>query len=134
MKPLPVIPWTRNQRQALIVVLGVCLAGFTARYLFNRQTVDDPQPDRGALADELADRLDPNVADWQELAAIPGLGEKRAQAIVAYREKWQTAHPGDRAFRGPQDLRQVKGIGPATVDNLVPNLSFPPSPAGREVR
>ena len=117
--------WTASQRRALIVLLSILLVFLTGRYACNRAFVDDPQPEVPARADELADKLDPNTADWRELAAIPNLGEKRAQAIVAFREKWQAQYPRDPAFRGPEDLRQIKGIGVATAANLKPYLIFP---------
>jgi DNA uptake protein ComE-like DNA-binding protein len=93
---------------------------------------DDPQPEVGARASELASRLDPNAADWRELAAIPQLGEKKAKAIVAFREDWLKKHPNDPPFRGPQDLRLIKGIGPATVSNMMPYLIFPSRPTTRQ--
>ncbi|MDB5289909.1 MAG: hypothetical protein JWL69_1150 [Phycisphaerales bacterium] len=117
--------WTAPQRRALIVLLSILLVFLTGRYACNRAFIDDPQPDVPARADDLADKLDPNTADWRELAAIPNLGEKKAQAIVAFREKWHAQHPHDPAFRGPEDLRQIKGIGVATAANLTPYLIFP---------
>ena len=51
-----------------------------------------------------------NTASADELAAaIKGVGPKIAQAIVRYR-----AQHGP--FRSVDDLMQVKGIGPATID------------------
>nr|WP_261824226.1 ComEA family DNA-binding protein [Vibrio neonatus] len=51
-----------------------------------------------------------NTASSHELATLlVGVGEKKAQQIVAYRE----VH-GE--FKHADDLQQVKGIGPATVD------------------
>jgi hypothetical protein len=118
-------PWTDGQRRALMILLTVFLFVCAGRLACNRAFIDDPQPDVPARAAELADRLDPNVARWQELAAIPMIGEKKGKAIVAYREKWVREHPDIRAFVGPQDLRNVKGIGPATVSNMMPFLMFP---------
>ncbi|GAD88539.1 MULTISPECIES: ComEA family DNA-binding protein [Vibrio] len=51
-----------------------------------------------------------NTASSHELATLLlGVGEKKAQQIVAYRE----VH-GE--FKHADDLQQVKGIGQATVD------------------
>jgi competence protein ComEA len=59
--------------------------------------------------------VDPNQADAAALAAVPGLGDRVAAAIVA-----------DRAERGPfravQDLRRVPGIGARTVVDVAPYL------------
>lgn len=55
-----------------------------------------------------------NEASAEELAALlSGVGLKKAQAIVAYRQQ-------NGAFGSPSDLAQVKGIGEATVEK---NLS-----------
>ncbi len=86
----------------------------------------NPQPEAGPRAADLADRVDPNTAEWESLAALPTLGEKRAKAIVAYREKYKPRQPGDVPFHVPEDLIVVRGIGFAMVNNLSPYLCFPP--------
>ncbi len=123
--PADEFPWTLPQRRALLGLLTVFTVILGGRYACNPAFIDDPPPARSPRADDLADRLDPNADDWQHLAAIPGLGEKKARAIVAFREAWLQNHPNDPPFRGPQDLRLVKGIGPATVANVTPYLVFP---------
>ncbi len=120
-------PWTPGHRRALVGLLTILVIVLGIRYAFNSAFISDPQPEIPARAAELADKLDPNNCTWQELAAIPYLGEKKAQAIVVYRDRWKREHPGDLAFRGPQDLRNVKGVGPATVSNMSPYLMFPNS-------
>jgi competence ComEA-like helix-hairpin-helix protein len=55
--------------------------------------------------------LNVNTATAEQLAALPGLGEKTAAAVVAYR----AAHG---KFKRVADLDQVEGIGPATIAKL----------------
>lgn len=117
--------WTLAQRRGLLVLLTVLLSFLAFRTLRNRTYVSDPQPSEGPRAAELQSRIDPNSADWQTLAAIPGLGEKRARTIIAYREGLHAANSGRVAFHGPTDLLRVRGIGIATVENLRPYLIFP---------
>jgi DNA uptake protein ComE-like DNA-binding protein len=108
------------------VVLLVGLFVFLAvRYALNPVYVSDPQPAVPARFAELADRIDPNVADWQTLAALPALGEVRARQIVAFREAYAAQHPGRPAFRRADDLQLVRGIGPAISDTLRPYWIFP---------
>jgi competence protein ComEA len=76
----------------------------------------------------LYNRIDPNTASWERLAVLPGIGEKRAKTIIAYRNQVQATHPDRPAFGSAEDLAQVKGIGPATVENLRPYLMFPALP------
>jgi competence ComEA-like helix-hairpin-helix protein len=73
----------------------------------------------------LVDRLDPNTADWQTLAALPGMGEKHARDIVAYRERFTADHPGKLAFTTAEDMLRIRGIGVATLKTLEPHLVFP---------
>ena len=51
------------------------------------------------------DRIDLNRASTVELMRLPGVGQKKAQAIVALRAR--------RPFRKPEDVVGVKGLGPA---------------------
>jgi predicted flap endonuclease-1-like 5' DNA nuclease len=104
----------------LTIYLGIRLA-------LNRTFIDDPQPDIPARMNDLADRMDPNTATWQELAAIPGLGEKKAHSIVEFRDNWNQKHPNVPAFAKPEDLHAIKGIGPAMISNMKPYLIFPGS-------
>jgi competence protein ComEA len=70
-----------------------------------------------------ADRIDLNRAGVTELTRLPGVGQKKAQAIVAARTK--------RAFTKPEDVVGVKGLGPAwfakVKGHLVVGLPAPSS-------
>jgi len=50
-----------------------------------------------------------NTADKAALMSIKGVGEKRAEAIIAWREQ-------HGPFKSVDDLASVSGIGPAIVD------------------
>jgi competence protein ComEA len=51
------------------------------------------------------ERVDLNTASSAELMRLPGVGRKRAEAIVAQRDK--------RPFRKPEEVTRVKGLGQA---------------------
>lgn len=55
--------------------------------------------------------IDLNAADLYDLQRLPGIGEKRAQAIAAYREE-------HGPFQSVEDLARVSGIGPGILDGL----------------
>jgi competence ComEA-like helix-hairpin-helix protein len=97
----------------------------------HRDFVPDPQPLEGARARELADRFDPNTATQAELAAIPGVGEKLAGAIVAYRVAYAKLHRGQLAFVERTDLLAVTGIGVAKMEGMEAYLVFPAKVATR---
>ena len=75
-------------------------------------------------------QVDPNTANWQTLACVPGIGETRARAIINYREQW-VRRRGCPAFTQPDDLiydkkagRGIKGFGKKIVEQLEPHLVF----------
>ncbi len=64
--------------------------------------------------------VDINRASARALTAIPGIGDRRAADIVASRD-------ADGPYRSVDDLARVKGIGPATVEDLRPFLVAGPA-------
>ena len=55
----------------------------------------------------------------KELEALPGVGPKTGEAIVAFRE-------ANGPFRVPEDLLRVKGIGPKKLEQMRPFLRLSP--------
>jgi len=117
--------WTARQRAALTIITAGLLVFLTVRYVRNRAYVPDPQDDEGSRAGQILGRVDPNTADWPTLAALPAIGKFVAERIVAERGAFLAAHPGGVAYAKIEDLLRVKGIGPATLQNLEPYLVFP---------
>ena len=64
-----------------------------------------------------------NVASALELQRLPGIGAKRAEAILELRHRLGR-------FRRTSDLLRVKGIGRRTLERLSPQLVLdaPPGP------
>ena len=60
-----------------------------------------------------------NLADVESLAALPGIGLKKAGAIVDYRRK-------NGAFQSLDELLNVSGVGPHTLEQISPYLSVKP--------
>ncbi|SET67514.1 helix-hairpin-helix domain-containing protein [Paenibacillus sp. NFR01] len=58
-----------------------------------------------------------NTAGVKELMDLPGIGEKKAQAIIDYRNQ-------QGVFRSISDLGKVKGIGPKMLEKLKPLVGF----------
>jgi len=56
-------------------------------------------------------KIDINTATKEELTALPGIGEKIAEAIIA-----------GRPFAGSFDLLRVNGVTPATLKQIYPHI------------
>ena len=67
-------------------------------------------------------RIDLNRATQAELELLPGIGPSLAQRILDYR-----AEHG--AFKRIEDLDEVKGIGPKTLEKLRPLVRVDPIPS-----
>ena len=119
--------WTAPQRRVLVALLGLTCPALALRYACNSAYIPDPPPARGPRYDEVADKLDPNTADAASLAALPSIGEKRAQDIVEHRERRRAAEPGKPPVSRPEDLLLIRGFGRASVETLRPYLLFPPA-------
>lgn len=87
------------------------------------QTVSPPE--RPAAPGILeGERLDLNTASQADLTRLPGIGEKKAAAILAWREE-------NGPFRVVEDLVSVDGIGEKILADIRPYVTVGP-PAAEE--
>jgi competence protein ComEA len=82
-----------------------------------------PKPPSGLTSDG---RVILNLASLEDLRKLPGVGPKRAEAILALRQKLGK-------FKHLTDLLRIRGIGPKRLKQLQPRLLLdapaePPSP------
>jgi competence ComEA-like helix-hairpin-helix protein len=76
----------------------------------------EPAPGGSAPAGTTPDgKVILNLASAEELTKLPGVGMKRATAIVALRTKL-------KRFKHATDLLRVKGIGPRGLQRMLPHL------------
>ena len=78
-----------------------------------QQEIVQTQEDGEEWPDSLlpGETIDVNTADEYELQRLPGIGEKRARDIVAYREE-------HGPFETVEELDEVSGIGPGILEGL----------------
>lgn len=95
----------RNTIAAL--ALGALLAGALGAPIASAAPDARPAPAPAAV--------NVNTATAEELTALPGIGEKRAQAILEIRKE-------KGGFKSVDELTEVKGIGPANLEKLRPYL------------
>ncbi len=58
-----------------------------------------------------------NTASQEELCTLPGIGEVKSSAIIAYRDQ-------NGPFTSIEDIIRVKGIGPKTLEKIRHRLSI----------
>lgn len=75
--------------------------------------------DGGAPARTADGRVVLNAATARELRELPGIGEKRAEQILALRDRLGR-------FRRVEELLQVRGLGPRTLARLKPLVVVDP--------
>lgn len=76
-----------------------------------------PTPNTGKVSSRPPPVVDVNRATAAELEKLPRVGPALARRIVAWRET-------HGRFQSIEDLRHVRGIGPATAALLAPSVTF----------
>lgn len=102
--------------RVLVVSAALLLAATAAVYLAvrsrrGRQVVEISRMDLPPL------RINVNQAEWWEIAWLPTIGEAKAKALVAYRER-------HGPFRIIGELCRVPGISPAMVERIAPLITL----------
>jgi len=109
--PAPQVVWPRSAQIALAVLLTLATGLLTWHVWTMQRWASRPtELDNSA---NLLTKLDLNRADHVQLLQLPGVGENLARRIETYRME----HHG---FRDVDELRNVSGIGPATLERLRP--------------
>jgi competence ComEA-like helix-hairpin-helix protein len=109
--------WPRSAQLAVAFLLGVIVTLLTVQVWGYLPWASRPTNlDRRS---ELTYRIDVNRADRAELLQLPGVGDALAGRIEEYRRQ-------HGRFQGVEQLRQVKGVGPARLANLRPFIEIGP--------
>ncbi len=74
------------------------------------------EPAGVASADQASALIDINSASAAELDELAGIGQAIAERIIEYRS-------ANGPFKAPEDLRNVKGIGPALFDKIADQIT-----------
>ncbi|QQP27858.1 helix-hairpin-helix domain-containing protein [Lactobacillus ultunensis] len=84
----------------------------------NSQTENNNPGGKNAASSSHGDgeKINLNTANVSDLQKLTGIGEKKAEQIIAYREQ-------NGSFKKPEDLMQVSGIGEKTFASLKDQLA-----------
>jgi len=105
-------PWPHSAQAATALLLALAL-GLLGWHVWNGQRWGSRPSELDLNAS--AGRVDLNHADRAQLLQLPGVGEHAAERIEEYR----LSHKG---FHNVEELRQVHGVGPATLERLRPYI------------
>ena len=103
----------------ILNTLIIAALAFTFNYAEARENIElNNQVAVTDSSDKQERGLAINTASAEEIAdVLPGVGEKKAQAIVAYREK-------NGAFQSAEELEAIKGIGPKLRAKISEKINF----------
>ncbi|MFB3892623.1 MAG: ComEA family DNA-binding protein [Phycisphaerae bacterium] len=117
------ITWRRGNLLALIVLCAASAGGLAWAGLSGRTALPENVPVNRANVAAARERIDPNTAATASLRRLHGIGPSHAQAIIDYRTSFTAAHSRP-AFLRPEDLDNVRGLGPATIQRFQEQLTF----------
>jgi competence ComEA-like helix-hairpin-helix protein len=102
----------------LSVFVGLCFAVYFSSSNMNiisASTINNTK---------LINQINPNTAEAESLIRLPDVGFSLADAIIDYRNDYKKNNNGRPAFETSEDLQNVKGIGPKTIQNMKDLLKF----------
>lgn len=106
-----------DEQRILLVIVAFLILGSTLQLTGYQAKVQPPALSDSLLVDLEEDTaliVDIRSATKAELMALPGIGSKRADDIISYRQQ----HP----FRSVNELTKVSGIGIKTYQRCYPHL------------
>jgi competence protein ComEA len=108
----------RIQCAAFLIVVAICVVlgvFFSSGKLLSLSS---------SVSIETESRVNPNHAPLASMVRLPGVGISKAASIIEYREALARSQPGSVAFCSSDDLEEVSGIGPKTVERISVWLKF----------
>ncbi|MBD5430083.1 helix-hairpin-helix domain-containing protein [Lactobacillus sp.] len=80
-------------------------------------SVDSPTASSSSATSSSEEKVNINTASVQDLQKLSGIGEKRAEQIISYREQ-------NGNFKSIEDLTKISGIGEKTLEKLKDQLEL----------
>lgn len=98
-------------------IFSVLLISGTLLLPISTFVLADSVTDKAKTMQMKVQKINLNTASLDELATLPGIGEKKAAAIIEYREKYGK-------FTSLEQLTEVKGIGNKLLEKLQEQISI----------
>jgi competence ComEA-like helix-hairpin-helix protein len=111
----------QNRIQSFAFVISACAALCFSLFFIPNLLITRSECFRAEAG--MDERINPNTAEAASLVRLPDVGFSLAEAIIQYRNNF-VENNNRRAFESLDDLQNVKGLGPARVQNLKEFLKF----------
>ena len=119
--------WRRSNLAAVLVFLVAGGALLTWKVAGQSVRAGEDIPVDSSRVAQWRDRIDPNTASYASMRRLPGLGQAKAQAIIAWRESHK-----DQPFEKAADLSRIRGFGTVLPRRVAPYLDLPSKTAAPE--
>ena len=110
-KVLEPLELSRREFVVLCMLFSTFIAGVCVKFVIDNHLASGEIKVIRQDPEELSLLLDVNTAEWYELLPLPQIGEKRAKAIVEYREE-------HGPFRDVDELLNVRLITPKVLETI----------------
>ncbi|MEG2000415.1 MAG: helix-hairpin-helix domain-containing protein [Evtepia sp.] len=114
------MPKISVSEKIMLLLTLICILLMIGRAIYPRMEVSVADP-AGMVPEKIeaveapgileGERIDLNTAGLSDLDRLPGVGEKRAESILRYREE----HGG---FHSVEELLEIKGIGEKRLEEM----------------
>lgn len=98
-------------------IIPVLLISGTCLFSISPLVVADSVTDKAKLVQMKMQKINVNTATLEELTALPGVGTKKAAAIIEYREKFGK-------FGSIEQIAEVKGVGKKMLEKMKDQISL----------
>src|SRR3972149_1884885 len=98
-------------------ILYFVTASFLVTSIFSGSVYAADKPSKPAEEKKAIDvMVNINKALAEEIATLPGIGDKTAKLIIEYRDK-------NGGFKKPEDIKKVKGVGKKLFEKIKGNIT-----------
>ena len=116
LRPLPEVVWMKwltppEFRAAIFIALTLAVGSVVNHFMDFGVETRENAPETSLESQYSIFPIDLNQAGLKELFLLPAIGETKARAILAHRDE-------KGSYKSVQELLQVRGIGPKTLEKL----------------
>ncbi|MCF2948420.1 ComEA family DNA-binding protein [Paraglaciecola aquimarina] len=98
-------------------IIGVCLLSAMVCSSFSYPVFADPAKNKLTQSQKQMTKVNLNTTSLEQLVSLPGVGKKKAEAIIEYRTK-------NGKYQSVDDLMKVKGVGKKMLSKLKSQISI----------